>query len=69
MLQEYTGKVKTRCFTPATPHLFNTREEGDEVLLNDDNASKLHTIVAQALLLCKRARPDIKLSVAFLSTI
>ena len=68
MLQEYTGKIKNKVYTPAALHLFKVREEGDEILLDEDTASKFHTVVAQGIFLCKRARPDIQLTVAFLTT-
>jgi hypothetical protein len=44
-------------FTPASDGLFN---EGQGKKLNQERADAYHTVVAKALFLCKRARPDMQ---------
>ena len=53
--------------TPAASHLFTINNQNPE-FLNKAMADKFHTMVAKLLFLCKRARPDIQLAVAFLCT-
>ena len=48
--------------------LFKVREDEDRELLGEEMAKKFHRTVAQLLFLCKRARPDIKTLVSFLTT-
>lgn len=52
--------------TPAAKHLFVVSDEAPN--LDKDQAAKFHHIVAKALFLCKRSRPDIQLAVGFLCT-
>lgn len=59
---EWEGTAKT----PATSHLFEIND--NPVKLEQDKAALYHHIVAKALFLCKRARPDIQLAVGFLCT-
>jgi hypothetical protein len=56
-----SGQVKT----PTTDQLFNVR---DTTSLDDDERSHFHTLVAKALYLAKRTRPDILLPISFLTT-
>jgi hypothetical protein len=51
--------------TPATCNLFKVNE--DSPLLDEKQASIFHTIIAKGLFLCKRARPDILTTIAFLT--
>ena len=51
--------------TPAGELLFKTRECNK---FNKEKTEIFHTMVAKGLLLCKRARPDIHTSIAFLTT-
>ena len=51
--------------TPASGGLFN---EGQGKKLDQDRADAYHTMVAKALFLCKRARPDIQPTIAVLCT-
>ena len=53
MLKEFTGTLKKNCKSPAGPHLFRVRIEGEEVLLDETQAAELHKVVAQSLFLCK----------------
>ena len=63
---EYQDEIKGTAATPAAEHLFDISD--DEPLLEQAKAEVFHTYVAKALFLCKRARPDIQLAVAFLCT-
>ena len=56
------GEVKT----PAANWLFDVCENVEK--LSNEKKEEFHTMVAKALFLCKRGRPDIMTSVAFLST-
>ena len=53
--------------TAASNHLFEVKTK-DPVMLDTDKATLFHHHVAQLLFLCKRARPDIQTTVAFLCT-
>ena len=70
-MQAYTegvlaeNEVSGSVTTPATGNLFKI---GDSPRLSDRDAEKFHTTVAKLLYLAKRTRPDILLSVAFLTT-
>ena len=68
MFKEFTGTLKKNCNSLAGPHLFRVRIDGEEILLNELQAAELHKVVAQSLFLCKRARPDTQLMVAFMTT-
>ena len=52
--------------TLAASHLFEVNE--DDVNLVEHLAQVFHTTTAKLLFLCKRARPDIQVSIAFLTT-
>ncbi len=52
--------------TPAPENLFTVDEDCDK--LREERAADFHTIVAKTLYVTKRARPDICLSIAFLTT-
>ena len=52
--------------TPATNHLFETNDEADK--LNKEDSETYHHLVAKLLYLSKRTRPDLQLTVAFLTT-
>jgi hypothetical protein len=57
---------KDRVPTPATEKLFTVDDNSKP--LERDRAEELHTIVAKGLFACKRARPDIHPTIAFLCT-
>ena len=52
--------------TPAASHLFDV--DADGVKLVEQLARVFHTTTAKLLFLCKRARPDIQVPIAFLTT-
>ena len=57
---------KTVSRTPAADHLLKVQD--DQSKLNEQKAQTFHTFTAKALFATKRARPDIHISVAFLTT-
>jgi hypothetical protein len=67
MLEVFPEKIKSTdtLVTPASDGLFN---EGQGKKLNEERADAYHTMVAKALFLCKRARPDIQPTIAVLCT-
>ena len=66
LIDEFPEKVIGSAVTPATEALFKVNEDGTK--LGEEKAQQFHTTVAKALFLCKRARPDIQVAVAFLTT-
>ena len=74
-MRDYVANMLTDCQlqltsketdpTPASEDLFVV---GDGVPLERGQAELFHTIVAKGLFLCKRARPDVHLTIAFLCT-
>lgn len=67
MLQDFPEEIKKTEWVknPATANLFKV--DGSKPL-EKSKAEIFHTMVAKALFLCKRARPDIQPTVAFLCT-
>jgi hypothetical protein len=66
MLDELPDDFDGTVATPATSYLFKTRASA--VKLNPELSELLHSNVAKLLYLAQRARPDILLTVAFLTT-
>jgi hypothetical protein len=58
--------TRQRYETPAPDNLFIVNEDSEK--LPDEMAANFHTIVAKTLYVTKRARPDMCLSIAFLTT-
>ena len=54
--------------TPAAEHLIQVRTNSEAELLSEMKAQEFHHITAQLLFLYGRARRDIQVSVAFLTT-
>jgi hypothetical protein len=67
MLEDFPEKIKSSdiAITPACDGVFN---KGQGKKLNQEQADAYHTMVAKALFLCKRARPDIQPMIAVLCT-
>ena len=65
-IAEYTGKMKDNAVTPAGLHLFEVNETTET--LDEERAKLFHRIVAMLLFVAKRARPDIQVAIAFMST-
>jgi len=66
MVDLFPETVNESASTPAAAHLFTVCEDAPK--LSEEKASTFHTIVAKGLFLCKRARPDIQTTIAFLTT-
>ena len=66
MLTELPEDMEGMATTPAAEHLFKINET--PTYLTDEDAMFFHHNVAKLLFLCKRARPDLQMAVAFLST-
>ena len=70
MLEEFKFKSEVdglkHVSTPAAEHLFIINDKSGKV--GNDKKEELHTTVAKALFLCKRARPDLQPTVPFLCT-
>ena len=67
MIKDFPIKFKPNdsVATPATDDLFST---GTSDVLSKQKAEEFHTFVAKALFMCKRARPDLHITVAVLCT-
>ena len=65
MIMDFPVKITKTSKTPAGEKLM---EVGNGKLLDKCKAEAFHTTVAKGLFLCKRARPDIQPTIAFLST-
>ena len=67
MLEELPADMDGEAATPAPSHLFEVNEN-DPKMLDKTRSDFFRHNVAKLLFLCKRARPDIQTSVAFLCT-
>jgi hypothetical protein len=65
-LETATDDMGGEAATPAGEHLFTVNEDAEKI--SEDEAQVYHHVVAKALFLCKRARPDLQTAVAFLCT-
>ena len=66
MIEQFNHPLKDGYKSPANENLFKVNEKSPK--LKKDKTEEFHTNVAKALFLCKRARPDIQPTVAFLCT-
>ncbi len=66
MVDEFPGELSKGVKTPAADHLMMVNPNA--LKLPPEKAEVFHTIVAKGLFLCKRARPDIQPTIAFLCT-
>jgi Reverse transcriptase (RNA-dependent DNA polymerase) len=66
MILDFPDESKTITATPAAMHLFEINDDAKKI--KEEDAIIFHNLVARGLFLCKRARPDIQLTVAFLTT-
>ena len=65
-LQELAIPDDARAESPAASYLYDVDES--EANLDDENSKHLHSLVAKALYMAKRGRPDILTTVSFLTT-
>jgi len=68
ILRGFSEELGSPAPSPAASHLFQVRDDGEAVLLDKKRAQEFHTVTAQLLFLSSRARRDIQLTVAFLTT-
>eukprot|EP00957_Ditylum_brightwellii_P211272 15365980-Ditylum_brightwellii.AAC.1 len=66
IIEDFPEAVEGSVTTTAAEHLFNIKKEG--TALNETQVRQFHTFTAKLLFVCKRARPDIQMAVAFLTT-
>jgi hypothetical protein len=66
ILDEMPKKMDGTATSPAAEHLFRIQDNID--FLDESNSEFFHATVANLLFLCKRRRPDIQTTIAFLCT-
>jgi hypothetical protein len=66
ILEETPTDMDGVAITPATSSLFTVNEDSEP--LDNERADTYHRLTAKLLYLCKRARPDLQPTVAFLTT-
>ena len=66
MLDEADEYFEGQATTPSNKHLFEVDKYATPI--EEERAVIFHHLVAKAVFLCKRARPDVQLTVGFLST-
>ena len=66
LIKEFPILIEGSAATPASEFLFKVNDAA--ALLDEKQAEQFHTNVAKLLFLCQRARPDIQVAVAFLTT-
>uniref|UniRef100_A0A7S2E9B4 Uncharacterized protein n=1 Tax=Ditylum brightwellii TaxID=49249 RepID=A0A7S2E9B4_9STRA len=66
VVDTFLEKIEGSVTTPAADHLFIINENG--IKLPEEKARSFHTTTAKLLFLCKRARQDIQMPVAFLTS-
>ena len=66
MCEDFPHELDGEAKTPAAEFLFKVNEKAKK--LSPELRQDFHTFVAKGLFLCKRARPDIQTTIAFLTT-
>ena len=67
-LDGFTGKTGKSAATPAAENLFKLRDLSEAEYLSEERAQQFRRVAAQLLFLSARARRDIQIVVAFLTT-
>ena len=65
-IKEFPGELPRSAKTPASLYLFEVNPEAEK--LDEEKPSIFHRVVAMLLFVSKRARPDIQVAIAFLTT-
>eukprot|EP00980_Cylindrotheca_fusiformis_P026811 scaffold17566_cov108-Cylindrotheca_fusiformis.AAC.1 len=65
-LTDFTEDCSRRAVTPAANHLFRVNKNAET--LDEDDRKLLHSITAKLLFVLRRARPDIQVAIAFLTS-
>ncbi len=68
IIAEFPEMITGKAAMPAADHLFTVRDEKEARALKEERAHVFHHTVAQLLFMSKRARRDIQMAVAFLTT-
>ena len=68
VLEGFLEDLGASAATPAAEHLFQLRNDSEAEILSEMKAQEFHHITAQLLFLSARARRDIQVDVAFLTT-
>jgi hypothetical protein len=68
VLEGFSEELGASAATPAAEHLFQVRNDSEAEILSEMKAQEFHHITAQLLFLSARARRDIQVAVAFLTT-
>ena len=69
MIIELPTEIIGESATPASNHLFEIRDGGDnDQLLTPEFSEEFHHLVSKTIFLSKRARPDLQTAVTFLTT-
>ena len=68
MIESFPHEIKPNdmAATPASNDLFTVKSRKRSKPLNQNKKKAFHTTVAKGLFLCKRARPDIQPTIAWL---
>eukprot|EP00957_Ditylum_brightwellii_P099884 7611441-Ditylum_brightwellii.AAC.1 len=65
-IEEFPEEFGEPCTSPDADHLF--RVDKHEIKLVEKKAQQFHTTVSRMMFVCKRARPEIQPTIAFLTT-
>ena len=68
VIAEFPEMITGKAATPAVNHLFTVRDKKEAKALKEERALVFHHTVAQLLFMLTRARRDIQMAVAFLTT-
>ncbi len=68
LIRDFPEEINGEVTSPAPNHLFLVRDEAEATKLPEEQAMCFHHTVAQLLFLSTRARKDIQVAVAFLTT-
>ena len=63
----FMDDINDKVSSPAAPNLFHTKSTTSK-LLDEKRKENFHSVTAKIMYIMKRARPDVELAVAFLST-
>ncbi len=68
VIKDFPEVIMGRAATPAVDYLFNVRDKKEAKALEEEQALAFHRTVTQLLFMSSRARQDIQIAVAFLTT-
>ncbi len=68
VILDFPKIIKGKAAMPVADHLFQIRDEKDAKPLEEERSLAFHHTIAQLLFMVTRARRDIQIAVAFLTT-